>query len=154
MKKRKFTSKMMKIKNDESGMKGTSMRRITRRQHSDEGKIKKLCRYFGSAKGCQQGKRCPFSHANPNSIPMCKKLRSRWGCKWGYRCKFRHKRHAVNVQTDRRTEKFNLIFDDGEEQRKEIENQDVDESIQCIPIAKRSEDISKMIAVVNEPEVE
>eukprot|EP01084_Bolivina_argentea_P168819 292680_1 len=48
-----------------------------------------ICRYFGSAKGCNVGPGCRFSHDNPQSIPICKYINSNT-CKYGNECKFRH----------------------------------------------------------------
>ena len=51
---------------------------------------KASCKYFGSAQGCRYGKRCHYSHKNPESVPLCRHASSPSGCRFGHRCRFRH----------------------------------------------------------------
>mmetsp|Transcript_12396 Transcript_12396/g.29540 ORF Transcript_12396/g.29540 Transcript_12396/m.29540 type:complete len:277 (-) Transcript_12396:4-834(-) len=50
--------------------------------------LEAACKFFGSAKGCSKDV-CPFSHANPNSVPFCAFLQ-RGQCDKGASCTFRH----------------------------------------------------------------
>jgi len=52
---------------------------------SDDG----VCKFFGSAKGCDSA-RCPFSHANPNSVKPCQFKQQAGNCDKGDACTYRH----------------------------------------------------------------
>merc|ERR1719319_1152384 len=54
--------------------------------------IQELCRYFGSARGCNKHDYCTFSHCNPNLIPLCRVGPKK--CRYGRKCRFRHKLFA------------------------------------------------------------
>lgn len=47
------------------------------------------CKFFGSARGCSNDS-CPFSHANPNSVPPCSFKQRLGTCEKGDACTFRH----------------------------------------------------------------
>mmetsp|Transcript_4556 Transcript_4556/g.3995 ORF Transcript_4556/g.3995 Transcript_4556/m.3995 type:complete len:299 (-) Transcript_4556:858-1754(-) len=47
------------------------------------------CKFYGSAIGCKWGDSCRFSHANPESVRVCKYYQS-GNCIHGSRCRYRH----------------------------------------------------------------
>ena len=55
-----------------------------------------LCLYHGSARGCNHGIHCKYSHKNPNSIQLCHAYSSPNGCRYGPNCKFRHTNYDCN----------------------------------------------------------
>eukprot|EP01083_Nonionella_stella_P035817 97694_1 len=50
------------------------------------------CHFYGSMKGCEKGVNCPFSHNDPESVPICRFYRR---CKHGNNCRFRHPMHTA-----------------------------------------------------------
>lgn len=48
-----------------------------------------VCKFFGSAKGCTENDKCPFSHDKPNSVKPCM-YKQQGKCQRGDACTFRH----------------------------------------------------------------
>eukprot|EP01084_Bolivina_argentea_P281734 482105_1 len=55
-----------------------------------------VCRYYGSAAGCNYGDKCRYDHSNPNSVPLCRFYRN---CRNGNKCNFRHNKCQNDVQS-------------------------------------------------------
>eukprot|EP01084_Bolivina_argentea_P097542 175350_1 len=73
------------------------------------------CRFHGSAKGCRNGTRCTFSHANPNSVVFCQNIIMYGRCPYGNQCLFRHTSpstpvsiRGLNIQYRRPIGKFKI----------------------------------------------
>ena len=50
----------------------------------------RTCRLYGSARGCNYGARCYFSHEDPESVPICRQFGNTQSCRFGNNCKYRH----------------------------------------------------------------
>lgn len=48
-----------------------------------------ICKFFGSAKGCSEDDKCPFSHEKPNSVKPCQ-YKQQGKCQRGDACTYRH----------------------------------------------------------------
>eukprot|EP01084_Bolivina_argentea_P103968 186210_1 len=64
------------------------------------------CKFYGSMIGCVNGDNCPFSHANPESIPLCP-YEPR--CQYGDNCCFRHNNAQSNQQTQAQNNENNPL---------------------------------------------
>ena len=59
-----------------------------------------LCIYHGSARGCQYGNNCTYSHSNPDSVPICQYYKL-FNCAFGNECRFRHPLRTQDTYTPR-----------------------------------------------------
>lgn len=59
----------------------------------------KLCRFYGSQRGCRFGDLCHFEHTDPNSVPLCRLGNE---CTFGNKCMFRHQDYMLCTNKDRK----------------------------------------------------